>query len=823
MLYHPFCAFADFECFTRKITTTLPDIATSSFTTAIEEHIPASYTLIVLNKEKKIIFHEFYVGEYVIDNFLRTLKEISDKLIKKMKKIIPIDGDVRQYNSEVCRICKQRFLENEIRVRDHDHYLQGNNFLGLAHQSCNLNLSIRYFLPVIIHNARNYDSHLILKDMPHDIVRTINIIPMNMEKITMFTLDNIKILDSFQFLNQSLDSLVESLKSSGHEFQIFEDFYGKCKHRNLLKRKGIFPYSYFDDLDKLNETQLPPREKFYNILNNSDISEKDYLHALTVFKKFKCKNLRSYLELYQNVDTLMLAEFFTKFRETSFQSYELDPVHFVTSAELTWHAGLKMTKVELQLLGDVNMYLWLERQIRGGICTPGARRHVIANNPYLGDDYYDPRKPTNYIICLDVANLYGAIMHDYFLPLGDFYWLSEAEVQSFKILEMASDSPVGFFIEFDAIYPKSCHSVQNDLPLAVEKLLIKEEMLSPYTLELLKKYNLSKTLPTIKLTPNFFNKKNYVAHYLNLKFYVQNGLVITKIHRILAFAQSAWLAPYVEFNNAKRQEAVCKTQKDFYKCMNNSFFGRSMMNPRKRVGIKAAISATDCQRHLSNPLMEYFDIINENLVLFKMKKKLLTLDKPIFVGFSVLELSKLKMYSLYYNNFKRVYGHNCSLAYTDTDSLFLDVTCEDVFLDLKNIFSDIMDLSNFDKNHIAYDVTNKGKMGYLKVEVLSPVKEFIALKSKMYMIESIIGQKKKAKGIKKSVVENEININDYRNVLYKEIFLRHFQTNILSKNHMVQTVSQNRIGLSPYFDKKFVLSDGITLNSYGHYENENLL
>lgn len=137
--------------------------------------------------------------------------------------------------------------------------------------------------------------------------------------------------------------------------------------------------------------------------------------------------------------------------------------------------------------------------------------------------------------------------------------------------------------------------------------------------------------------------------------------------------------------------------------------------------------------YLSSPLLERFEIVNENFVLFKMKQAKLILNKPIYVGFTVLELSKLRMYELYYRHFKKYYKENIELIYSDTDSFFLNVKCDNVYDDLKHKFANILDLSNFPKNDVMYSDINKGKLNVLKSETISPIQAFIGLKPKMYI------------------------------------------------------------------------------------------
>ena len=830
MLYHPYAAYADFECICSKISTVLPNTDTS-FTCPFEKHIAVSYTLVVLDINDTIVFHEFYVGPDAVIKFLDTLKDVYNKVMKEMKKQLPMNTNLKaNFNENVCHICLKEFLPGEIKTRDHDHFSNDGQIRGIAHQSCNINLRVTYFLPVIIHNSKNYDNHLILKHIPENYAKCISIIPVNLEKFTMFSLDSIKFLDSFQFLDTSLENLVQNLIKSNHEFKIFNCFYENENERNrkLLLRKGIFPYSYFQSLSVLEEVGLPPKSAFYNRLTETDISDQDYEHACTVYEAFKCKTFSDYLELYQNCDVILLAEVFTHFRRTAMNYYSLDPVHFVTSADLTWVAGLKLTKIELQLFNDINDYIWLESQMRGGICFLG-KRYVVANDPYISDTY-NSEKENSYIIGLDANNLYGFAMIQP-LPYKNFRWLTQSEIENFNILETTPNSPVGYILEIDLLYPKELHILHDDLPMAPQHLNITYNMLSPHAKKICDFLNLKNVLPCKKLTPNFFNKKNYISHYLNVKFYVENGLRITKIHKILAFSQKSWLKPYIQFNNEKRKEVTSDFEKNFFKKMNNSFYGKTCMNVRKRLNVRAALNVEQSKKYLSSPSLEYFEIVNDFLTLFKCKKTNLVLDKPIYVGFTVLELSKLKMYSLYYDYFKSYYNDNCSLLYMDTDSFIMEIKCNNVYNDLKLHFSDILDLSNFDKDYKftsihkdmpdiqMYDIANKGKLGKLKNDYCFPIKEFIGLKCKLYSVSYGDKVKLKAKGVKKSSLAN-LTIESYKNILKNDSFTRNTQCSIISKKHDIYSIVQNKVSLSSFYDKKYLLNDSINSRSYGHFLNE---
>lgn len=231
-----------------------------------------------------------------------------------------------------------------------------------------------------------------------------------------------------------------------------------------------------------------------------------------------------------------------------------------------------------------------------------------------------------------------------------------------------------------------------------------------------------------------------------------HGLVLKKIHRILAFKQTRWLKPYIEFNNEKRKLAVDDFQKNFYKKMNNSFFGRTMMNVRKRVSVKGALNEEQCKRYLASPLLDYFEPVSDTLVLFKMKKANLILNSPIFLGFVILEISKWWLYKLYYEHFKAYFGSSICINYLDTDSLYMTIKSPNLNEQLKTHFSDILDLSNYDVTHELHDPENKGRLGCLKSETCLPIHEFVGLRPKMYSFLYAKSGKRTAKGVKKTLL-----------------------------------------------------------------------
>ena len=244
-----------------------------------------------------------------------------------------------------------------------------------------------------------------------------------------------------------------------------------------------------------------------------------------------------YHDLYLQSDILLLSDVFENFRKTCHQYYELDPCHYFTSPGLSWDAMLKMTGIKLELMTDIDMFQFIEKGLRGGISYI-ANRYGKANNKYMSS--YNPEEPNKYIMYLDANNLYGWAMSQY-LPTGGFRWMTEQQIQKVNVNVCREDRKKGMILEVDLEYPKELHERHNDYPLAAEKMKVSKDMLSPYCKDIQKQFGIS-IGQVSKLIQTLSSKKNYMLHYRNLQLYLYLGLKLKKVHRILEFDQSPWLA-----------------------------------------------------------------------------------------------------------------------------------------------------------------------------------------------------------------------------------------------------------------------------------------
>lgn len=719
------------------------------------------------------------------------------------------------------RSCKCTPPEKKLeKVWDHCH-LTGK-YRGAAHSKCNLKWEIspkRTKIPVFFHNLRGYDGHLILQEIGK-VQGAVKMIAQNSERCISFSLGNLQFIDTMQHMPSSLSTLVDNLAKVKDSKELNTTaFQQTLRHSDkdkvqLLLRKGVYPYEYMTDWSRFNETSLPPKEAFYSKLTLEGISDKDYEHAQTVWKTFDMKTMGDYHDLYLRTDMLTLADVFEAHRALCLKTYGLDAANYFTSPGMAWDAALKLTGVELELLTDIDKYNFFETAIRGGISMV-SHRHAKANNPQCPD--YDSTKPSNFIMYLDANNLYGWAMSK-FLPVKGFHWVDDGRVMDAEWVEsIAEDAAIGYFLEVDLEYPIELHEAHNEYPMAPEKLKVEKEWMSPYQRGLL-----AGSAETIKLVPNLMDKVKYKVHYRTLQRYLKYGMRLTKIHRALGFQQSAWLQPYIDLNTSMRKQAKNDFEKEFFKLMNNSVFGKTMENLRNRIEITPIRpqDEKDQRRHLravAKPTYRRTYMYNEYLYGIYRSKTVLKLNRPIYCGAAILDLSKMLMYDFYYGELKAQYGDKAKLCYTDTDSLIFQVETPDIYADMRAKPA-LYDFSDYPKDHPNYDPKNAKVLGLMKDECPgTPISEFVGLRPKMYSIAyGKDKEKNKAKGVKKCVVEKQIRHEQYLATLTSCKSMHHEMTSFRSTNHVIHTITQSKTSLSPLDTKRWIAADGITSLAYGH-------
>ena len=378
------------------------------------------------------------------------------------------------------------------------------------------------------------------------------------------------------------------------------------------------------------------------------------------------------------------------------------------------------------------MLLMFERGIRGGI-TQSVHRWAKANNPYMGLEYA-PREPTRYLQYLDANNQYGWAMSQP-LPTGGF---CRADIHPNEISKLANYSEKGYLPEVDIAYPRQLHDYHNDLPFMCERMVIGG---------------------VEKLVPNLYYKKRYVIHIRALDQALKHALMLKCIHRAIEFKQSAWMKEYIDFNTKLRTAATNDFEKDFYKLMNNSVFGKTMENIRKHRSIKLVTNREAYLKVVMKPNFKSSILFGTNLMGCEMGKIKVVMNKPVYLGQAILDLSKIVMYEFHYDYMKRKYDDDSlTLCYIDTDSLVYDIETGDFYKDIADDVKDRFNTSSYNPDRPLPEGLNKKVIGLMKDELGGDIMtEFVTLRPKMYAYKTGGSESKKRKGIKKCVDRKTIS------------------------------------------------------------------
>ena len=345
----PYVIYCDLEAFSRPLNPS--QLNDSSRTSSIIgfEACGFGYQVVYMN-ERSTKSPKIYRGPNVTKTLLQSLLKEERCIRDHLQNIEPIKMSVEDeiciQSDTNCHMCGITFFNDITKVRDHCDVT--GLYRGAACRECNLNYRYSKHIPVILHNLKGFDSHLICETIGLFKSEVISCIPRNIEKYLSFSLGGLRFIDSLQFMNNSLEGLVDNLKEEG--FNYFKNIrreFGCDEKALLLLRNGVYPYEYVDRKESFDDTQLPEQDAFYSNLRKSHISHNDYQQAQSVWKTIKLQDLGSYHDIYLKTDVLLLADCFERFRDICQSFYSLDPCHFHTAPGLSWQAALKMTKVKL--------------------------------------------------------------------------------------------------------------------------------------------------------------------------------------------------------------------------------------------------------------------------------------------------------------------------------------------------------------------------------------------------------------------------------------------------------------------------------------------
>lgn len=834
----PYTVYQDFECSVVKSDKALHQAEADymitkniKYTDYSKEHVPNSYCSNLVGIDGYNWLHS-YRGEDTIGNYYNHLKSIGTRVNDVYENPMPIqmtEADIDAYEQAThCRFCNKPVVD---KVRDHCHIT--GRYRGAACKMCNINVKIPDFIPVFIHNFRGYDSHLIVKGLTRQ--HKVKVIAQTMEKFMAMDVCmvdfkgrpfKIRFLDSFMFLSASLDKLT-NLNSYPHTAKYFKD------KANLMIRKGVYPYDWVNSNARFEEP-LPNIKAFYNTLTNKHIEASEYEHAVNVYNTFECRNFGDYHDLYLKTDVLLLTDIFENFRKASMRDFRLDPAWFYSSPNFFNEAMLLMTGIELEQL-TADQYLFIERGIKGGM-TMISGRYSKANAPSKSDlEAYtnaygdvpverkrfkdlgiktdvDLESAFKYIMYMDCNSLYPTVMVDY-LPYGGFEW---AETDLNEILNTTDDADTGYFLDVDLEYPVDLHDAHKDYPLAPTPMLVDDAWLTDYQKTMKQKYNINSDKVS-KLLNTLHDKTNYVIHYTTLKLYARLGLRVKYVNKVLKFKQSAWMKPYIDFCVVKRATAKLNKntfEADFYKLAMNSVYGKQLMNRRKHRNIQI-VEEKRAEKLNSKGATRNHKILSETYVAVDKPKRKLVFKDPIYVGCAILDKSKEVMYKFWYDNMKAKYGDNVKLLFTDTDSLTMEITTDDVYADLK-MNGDLYDFSEYPVDHPLYNPDNAAKLGKFKDEAKGKIiEEFVGLRAKCYSMIIDGDRKMAAKGTPKAAAKL-LTHETYKKVL-NDLEKVMAQANVIrQKEHTLYSTTINKTALVAFDNKRLVYADHTTL-PFGHY------
>ena len=334
-----------------------------------------------------------------------------------------------------------------------------------------------------------------------------------------------------------------------------------------LTKKLAYPYEYFNSIE---DYQKPvnnlKNELFFSKLKNGYPDDEEIQRTKDIIEKFNIKNGEELTEIYLKSDVLLLACVFEKFIKVSVNEFGINPLYCVSLPGYTWQCGLKYTGINLQTLQDKDMILLLENNIRGGISS------------VMGDRYVKSDKNKK-ILYIDANNFYCDSMSQP-LPYDEIKYDNNIKLED--ILNTRDDNDMGYLIEVDLKYPNNIKEKTKNFPFCPENKKIIPDKFN----DNMKEIKPDTYIQNKKLICDWSDKENYLVHYRMLKFYIRHGMIVERVHSIISFKQSRWLEKDINFNTQKRNQAVNDFEKDFYKLLNNAFYGKTMENVRNRLKIK---------------------------------------------------------------------------------------------------------------------------------------------------------------------------------------------------------------------------------------------
>lgn len=630
---------------------------------------------------------------------------------------------------------------------------------------------------VFMHNFRGYDSHFLVSDIVQQ-CEVLGIQATSMEKFNMirFTCERYPLVticfkDTFNYFSCSLAKCVSMIENWVYTPE------------NGRTQKGVFPYDWFDNFDKLNDTQLPPAP-WINKLNNSLM---DHETAFKEWRENGFTTFSQYHDYYMTNDTMQLADAFEEFRRTAVDEFNIDPVHFQGAPAYTWYLGYRNNPKMFKIITDKKIYLDIQSQIRGGVSQAMTRYCNVED------------RPNESMFFLDVNSLYSKCM-TYKMP-GRLIEKLDVLPENWRDKYCKGEKHCAL-INVDLFYPEHLHDRDWSYPLAPHKF-------------------------NDRLCTTFLRKENYLVHSELLDFYLERGLVLEKVNYLYVFEQDYTLRDYVQNNIEKRRHTNSEVMKTLYKLLNNSLYGKTCENVFKYRKFEVHEEEVLQGGQINSFLYKAKDfILYDDKYLCEMAVDEVKLNKPIQIGFTILEFAKREMYK-FIAACQDHFGIKVQPLYTDTDSLLLWCDFPEPWKEFYN--SPLKPYLDFEKVPESWGIktfdTDKQSGLWSPENNGKEIIEYVGLRSKTYCYrfrdsEIVI----KNKGVPKSaMISNEddtprqkITIDHYRRALFFGVEYKISQYAIRSEKHQVQTKMLYKLGLSANDLKRSLTSNRAISLPFGY-------
>lgn len=791
-------------------------------------------------EEEEVLIDE---GPECVSHFMKRLEAIVNRNIDitdettRRPMSMTWEEEVEVDAQRTCQMCGVR--EDRLH-RDHDHI--SGKFLQMLCANCNMRRrQCRNSLTVFMHNFKGYDAHQLmlqgfakldpdLWELSPVYQRADKLIslcliyhgrPLTTSSRHRHHFYRVIFRDSAAFMPTSLDKMTRMLPEKPVTTSLMQREYGLSP--NDLG-KGIYPYSYFNDWKRMEDPQLPPIECFFNDLREEACPDSDYAKAQAMWVATGCRTLRDYTRVYLKLDVTLLTDGFEHFREQVYKTSGLDAIHYCGMPGLTYSFCFKYLNLRLETLQDPTQYTFFEEGIRGGMSFVN-QHHSKRRIATVGGEQHQ------HLFYVDANALYTSALTQR-LPMSGFRWMSLEEVCRITDDFMRAWDPEtddGFTVRVDLAYPPDVQDRSKDLPYAPHPETPELHNMPPFMQELWGELHGGRAhAGSRKLMLTHKDKLQYVVHHQTLKYYVEKGMRITHVYEGIHYLQRAFIKPYAEFHTLERSKTDDEVKRQLHKDFTNCTFGKMIENKRKYNKSKLVRSRKLFQRYSHNPLVRRWFPIGKDAIVLDMYQTDVVLDKPIYVGQTVLDLSKIIMYRILDAWQANPHVTSMTLLGGDTDSFFIQATSPVErntllawFFTYPNAMDPeargVLDTSNYPPTHPLFTRDNKSRLGCFKDEACGDeIQEFICLSPKQYSFEKVNGQREnRAKGVKRYKKDTLSHLD------YWQAYSQHQtkcvrQTLLQSKHHMMRTRTQYKKALSVWEDKRAWIGPNESL-PYGHH------